>query len=91
MKKYQYLNAKINYEEGMKLRINDDTLYTNMKIATLGVNLRGLKKIVIIFSTRYEDERSAQIKNEYDTLSLVKNPTLNFDPTVKYATPMIVN
>lgn len=91
MKNYQYLKAKINNEEESKLRINDDTLYTNMKIATLGINLKDLKKIFITFSTRYEDERSEQIKDEYDTLSLVKNPKLNFDPTVKYAMPVIVN
>ena len=90
-KDYQYLTIKINDGHERKLDIDNDTLYTNMKIATFGVNTDNLKKVVIYLSTQYEDERSLRVRNEQDTLSFIKNPKLNLDPSVKYPLPTIVD
>jgi hypothetical protein len=88
-KNYQYLTMKINDGDEIKLDIGDDSLYTNMKIATFGINVDSLKKIVVCLSVRYKDERSLQVRNEYDTLSFVRNPKLSLDPSIKYPLPEI--
>jgi hypothetical protein len=59
------------------IKLIDDTLYSNMKVATFGMNTKGLVKFKIYSSCEYVNECTLRSEIIRDTLSLIKNPRLN--------------
>jgi hypothetical protein len=77
-KTYKKLSVSINDTLKLYLDLKNDTLYSNMKIASFGLNTKGLSQIEIHFSVDYKNECTNQNEIVRDTLSLIKNPKLNF-------------
>jgi len=79
-KSLKNLNVKLNNNPEMLLAVSKDTIYSNMKTASLAINTNGLRFINLFFSGEYTDLCTSSNRVFFDTLNLIKNPMLNFAP-----------
>ena len=74
MKTYQQLNIKINNDAPADYTMGDDTLYSNMKSATFGINTSELNLLNMYTRIKYTDDCAKVEHVLSDSLSLVKDP-----------------
>lgn len=74
-----YKNFRVSTSNNLrfKLDLKDDALCSNIKVASLGMNTKGLNEFKIFFYAEYINECTMIKGIVTDTLSFVKNPRLN--------------
>jgi len=78
-KNFNDVQFKLNSTPTRSLKTIKDTLYTNMRIVNFGINTKGLENIKLYLFAQYQEERTATLKSESDTVYFIKNPELEFD------------
>lgn len=78
-KTFENARLTVNTNTPVNVRLTDDTLYSNMKRTSIGINTKKLIRFRVYFSCDYLINCTAKKLRLDDTLSLVKNPRLNLE------------
>ena len=76
-KTYRSIEVRTNNNNVFNLDLSDDTLYTNMKVASFSYDFKGSKDIDIYITAEYLENCSMRKQMFRDTISL------NYEPQVK--------
>ena len=80
IKSYEQLNIKINRNAAVNYKLENDTIYSNMKSVTFGINTSDLTKINMYSRIKYLDNCTKIEHILSDSLFLVKDPHIGPAP-----------
>lgn len=73
-KKYENLNISANNVKMFNLSLTDDTLYSNMKVVSFGLNVKGIENIKVYLDVKYINACTQKKETLKDTIALKYTP-----------------